>query len=119
MSLIDESGERYIRMALLACVGSHSINGVAALHSQLLAKNLLHDFYDLWPEKFSNKTNGVTPRRWVVLNNPNLTDLISKRIGTGWIRNLEDLKQLEQFVNDPVFCKAWHGCKHKVKELLV
>ena len=119
MSLIDESGERYIRMALLACVGSHSINGVAALHSELLTKNLLHDFNDLWPEKFSNKTNGVTPRRWVVLNNPNLTELISNKIGTSWIKNLGDLKQLEKFIKDPTFCNEWIECKRKVKNLLV
>jgi len=119
MSLIDESGERYIRMALLACVGSHSINGVASLHSELLAKNLLHDFYDLWPEKFSNKTNGVTPRRWVVLNNPNLTELITRKIGPSWIRNLEELKQLEKYVKDTTFCNEWRECKRKVKNLLV
>lgn len=118
MSLIDESGDRYIRMALLACVGSHSINGVAALHTELLSKNLLHDFYDLWPEKFSNKTNGVTPRRWVVLNNPDLTELISNKIGTSWIKNLDELKQLEQYVKDPAFCEEWRSCKQKVKNLL-
>jgi starch phosphorylase len=118
MSLIDEGGERYIRMALLASVGSHSINGVAALHTDLLSKNVLHDFYEMWPEKFSNKTNGVTPRRWVVLNNPLLTELISSKIGTSWIKDLGELKQLEKFVEDPDFCNEWRNCKHKVKELL-
>jgi starch phosphorylase len=73
LSLIDESGERYVRMANLACVGSHAINGVAALHTELLKRDVLHDFYALWPEKFSNKTNGVTPRRWMALSNPRLT----------------------------------------------
>jgi glycogen phosphorylase len=119
LSLIDESGERYIRMAYLACVGSHSINGVAALHSDLLVKNLLHDFHDFWPGKFSNKTNGVTPRRWVVLNNPNLTQLICSKIGNSWIRNLNDLKQLEKFANDKFFHKEWQKCRSKVKGLLV
>ena len=70
MSLIDESGERHVRMAHLACVGSHAINGVAALHTELLKRDVLKDFYELWPRKFSNKTNGVTPRRWMVLSNP-------------------------------------------------
>jgi hypothetical protein len=86
MSLIDESGERYVRMAHLACVGSHAINGVAALHTELLKSDVLRDFYDLWPQKFSNKTNGVTPRRWMALSNPRLTQLITAHIGDGWIR---------------------------------
>ncbi len=119
MSLIDESGERYIRMAHLACAGSHSINGVAALHSQLIMKDLLHDFHDLWPERFSNKTNGVTPRRWVVLNNPLLTQLISKKIGTEWIHRLDDLKQLEKLADDKSFREEWRKCKQQVKKLLV
>jgi starch phosphorylase len=119
MSLIDESGEKYIRMAYLACVGSHSINGVAALHSELVAKNLLNDFYDLWPLKFSNKTNGVTPRRWVVLNNPLLTELITSKIGSSWIRNLSDLKKLEKFADDKAFHQEWISCRRKIKGLLV
>lgn len=118
LSLIEESGEKYIRMAHLACVGSHSINGVAALHSDLLIKNLLHDFHDLWPNKFSNKTNGVTPRRWVVLNNPLLTELISSKIGTSWICNLKDLKKLEKLAADNSFQKEWMDCRRKVKGLL-
>jgi glycogen phosphorylase len=119
LSLIDESGEKYIRMAHLACVGSHSINGVAALHSDLVAKQLLHDFHDLWPTKFSNKTNGVTPRRWVVLNNPLLTELISSKIGTSWICNLSELKKLEKLATDKSFQKEWMDCRRKVKGLLV
>ena len=119
MSLIDESGERYIRMAHLACVGSHSINGVAALHSELVKKDLLRDFHDLWPERFSNKTNGVTPRRWIVLNNPLLTQLISSKIGTEWIHRLDDLRQLEKFGDDKSFRKEWRDCRHQVKMLLV
>lgn len=119
MSLIDESGERYVRMAHLACVGSHSINGVAALHSKLLTEGLLRDFYELWPKKFSNKTNGVTPRRWVVLNNPLLTRLISEKIGTRWISHLDELKQLEKFADDKSFREEWLKCKRQVKNLLV
>ena len=77
-SLIDEAGEKRIRMAHLACVGSHAINGVAALHSELLKTSVLKDFYELWPERFSNKTNGVTPRRFMALANPKLSDLITR-----------------------------------------
>ena len=88
LSLIDETGERYVRMAHLACVGSHAINGVAELHSDLLKTDLLRDFYDLWPQKFSNKTNGVTPRRWMLLGNPSLSQLITGRIGDGWVKEL-------------------------------
>ncbi|MBS1543209.1 MAG: glycogen/starch/alpha-glucan phosphorylase [Bacteroidetes bacterium] len=118
MSLVDEHGERYVRMAHLASVGSHSINGVAALHSELLAKSVLQDFYELWPKKFSNKTNGVTPRRWVVLNNPLLTKLICEKIGSGWISNLSALRQLEKYAEDPEFRKEWRECRHEVKKLL-
>ncbi len=89
MSMIDESGERYVRMAHLACVGSHAINGVAELHSELLKSDVLKDFYEMWPQKFSNKTNGVTPRRWMVLANPSLAELISEHIGNGWIKDLD------------------------------
>jgi starch phosphorylase len=89
LSLIDESGERTVRMAHLASVGSHAINGVAALHSELLKSDVLKDFAQLWPEKFSNKTNGVTPRRWIVLSNPRLSHLISQRIGDEWVRDLQ------------------------------
>ena len=86
LSLIDERGERYVRMAHLACVGSHAINGVAELHSELLKQDVLRDFHELWPERFSNKTNGVTPRRWLVLSNPRLAALITEAIGEGWIK---------------------------------
>ena len=91
LSLIDDSGEKYVRMANLACVGSYAINGVAALHTELVKKTILRDFYELWPEKFSNKTNGVTPRRWMVLSNPRLTQLITEKIGDNWINNLDEL----------------------------
>ncbi len=115
LSLIDEGGERYVRMAHLACVGSHAINGVAALHSELLKEDVLKDFYHLWPEKFSNKTNGVTPRRFMVLSNPGLSQLISSRIGDGWIKNLDKLRELEQFAHDPVFEQEWRQAKHDNK----
>ncbi len=111
MSLIDESGERYVRMAHLACVGSHAINGVAELHSELLKRDVLQDFYALWPHKFSNKTNGVTPRRWMVLCNPNLSDLITEHIGDGWIKDLAQLKRLEPLVDDAEFRARWRAIK--------
>ena len=86
LSLIDERGERYVRMAHLACVGSHAINGVAELHSELLKQDVLRDFHELWPEKFRNKTNGVTPRRWMVLCNPRLAQLHhASASATSWI----------------------------------
>ncbi len=111
MSLIDESGERYVRMAHLACVGSHAINGVAELHSELLKRDVLQDFYALWPEKFSNKTNGVTPRRWMVLCNPKLSDLITEHIGDGWIKDLAQLKRLEPLAEDAEFRARWREIK--------
>ena len=89
LSLIDEAGERYVRMAHLASVGSHAINGVAALHTELLKQTVLRDFYAVAPEKFLNVTNGVTPRRWIVLSNPKLAALITSKIGERWISDLE------------------------------
>jgi len=115
LSLIDETGERYVRMANLACVGSHAINGVAALHSKLLTQDLLKDFYELWPEKFSNITNGVTPRRFLALSNPGLTQLITDRIGDRWIKNLNELRQLEKSADDPTFRNEWRRAKHEAK----
>jgi len=115
LSLIDESGERYVRMAHLACAGSHAINGVAALHTELLKETVLKDFYDLSPEKFSNKTNGVTPRRWMVLSNPRLAALITAKIGEGWIKNLDQLRNLETFADDPEFRYEWQQIKLAVK----
>ncbi len=115
LSLIDESGERHVRMANLACVGSQAINGVAALHTELLKRDVLHDFHALWPEKFSNKTNGVTPRRFLLLSNPDLAELISSRIGEGWIKNLGELRGLEKHANDPAFRKEWRRIKQRDK----
>jgi starch phosphorylase len=116
MSLIDENGGRYVRMAHLACVGSHAVNGVADLHSELIKQSLLKDFYDLWPEKFSNKTNGVTPRRWLALTNPRLARLIREAIGDGWIKDLDRLRELEKFADDPSFQKTWRDIKRANKE---
>jgi starch phosphorylase len=118
MSLIDESGGRYVRMAHLATVGSHAINGVAALHTQLLEQTVLRDFYELWPEKFKNITNGVTPRRWLVLSNPRLAELITRTIGDRWIVHLDDLRQLEAFADDPGFRDEWQQVKQAAKQNL-
>ncbi len=116
VSLIDERGERYVRMANLACVGSHAINGVAQLHSELLQQTVLRDFYELFPEKFTNVTNGVTPRRWIVLSNPRLTQLITQKIGDGWIKNLDDLRRLETCLEDGEFRHQWRQVKLQVKQ---
>jgi len=115
LSLIDEGGEKKVRMANLACVGSHAINGVAALHTELLKDTVLSDFHALWPEKFSNKTNGVTPRRFLVLSNPNLAKLITKAIGDGWTRDLSKLQKLEPMMEDAGFREDWERVKHANK----
>jgi starch phosphorylase len=119
LSIIDEAGGKSVRMANLACVGSYSINGVARLHTELLKQYTLEDFYQLYPDKFSNKTNGVTPRRWMVLSNPGLTELITSKIGKNWIKHLEDLSQLETFVDDPEFRQAWRQVKSQAKQKLM
>lgn len=119
MSIIDESGERYVRMANLACVGSFTINGVAQLHSELLKKTVLHDFYEMYPEKLTNVTNGVTPRRFMVLSNPRLANLITSKIGDGWIKHLDELRQLENFSNDANFRNEFRQVKQAVKQDLV
>ncbi len=111
LSIIDETGERYVRMAHLACVGSHAVNGVAELHSRLLKQEVLRDFYELSPERFHNVTNGVTPRRWLALSNPLLSDLISAAIGDAWIRELNELKRLEPFADDSAFRSEWRRIK--------
>lgn len=118
LSIIDESGCRYVRMAHLAAVGSHAINGVAALHSELLKQTVLKDFYELTPEKFSNKTNGVTPRRWMVLSNPGLTRLITERIGEDWVKHLDQLRRLEPLAEDHDFAAQWRSVKQENKERL-
>ncbi len=119
LSLIDETGGKFIRMAHLACVGSHAINGVAALHTELLQRDVLRDFYELFPNKFLNITNGVTPRRWLVLSNPKLARLITSKIGGEWIRNAEgNLKRLEAFAADKKFQNEWRTIKRENKTKL-
>jgi starch phosphorylase len=118
MSIIDETGERYVRMAHLACVGSHAVNGVAELHSELVRALVMHDFCEMWPEKFTNVTNGVTPRRWMVLSNPDLAKLISSKIGEGWITNLHQLKEIEKFLDDNRFLEDWEAIQRRCKEHL-
>jgi len=118
MSLIGEEGEKRVRMAHLATVGSHAVNGVAALHSDLLKASMLKDFYELWPERFSNKTNGVTPRRFLALANPGLRDLLNRTIEPGWPVELGKLRQLEPFVDDAAFRHDWQAVKHANKQQL-
>jgi starch phosphorylase len=118
MSLIGESGERSVRMAHLATVGSHAVNGVAALHTELLKASVLRDFHALLPERFSNKTNGVTPRRFVALANPGLRALVTRAIGDGWVSRLEELRRLEPFVADAAFGADWRAAKRANKARL-
>ena len=118
MSLVDERGGRALRMAHLAVVGSHCVNGVAALHSHLLTTTVLTDFAELWPDRFTNVTNGVTPRRFVALTNPGLSGLITASIGDGWQRDLERLQELEPFAEDASFRDAWRVAKAHNKENL-
>ncbi len=116
LSLIDERGPRYVRMAHLACVGSHTVNGVAALHSELLRSTALADFHALWPRKIQNVTNGVTPRRFLAVSNRPLRELITEAIGDGWIRHAEELAGLERFADDPAFQERWLAARRKNKE---
>ncbi|NEQ67836.1 MAG: glycogen/starch/alpha-glucan phosphorylase, partial [Symploca sp. SIO2D2] len=118
LSIIEEYPERAIRMANLACVGSHAVNGVAALHTELLKKTTLRDFAWLWPEKFYNKTNGVTPRRWILLSNPKLAELMTEKIGDAWLTDLDKLRQIEEFVEDPQFRARWQEIKQENKRNL-
>ena len=118
MSIIEEDGSRHIRMAHLAVVGSCSVNGVAALHTRLLKEKVLHDFAELWPAKFNNKTNGITPRRWLLKANPPLARLVTETIGDGWITHLEQLRKLEPFADDPSFRLRFRAAKQQNKEAL-
>jgi len=111
MSLVEEGHEKTIRMAHLAVVGSHSVNGVAKLHSDLLQKTVLPDFAEMFPERFNNKTNGVTPRRWLLACNPRLAQLITKHIGSAWIADLEHLKELENFIDNHAFVEEFAAVK--------
>jgi len=115
MSLIDEGGVRSVRMAHLATVGGHRVNGVARLHSELLKKLVMHDFAELWPQKFCNITNGVTPRRFVAVSNPALAQLISHRVGDDWLRDLEQLRNLEACADDLEFHQQWREVKLAAK----
>jgi len=118
MSIIEEGDIKYVRMAYLAIVGSFSVNGVAALHSELLTKGLFKNFYELWPEKFNNKTNGVTPRRWMAYSNPQLSDLISTKIGREWIRELEKINDIKNYITDTAFTHKWLDVKLENKKVL-
>jgi glycogen phosphorylase len=119
LSLIDEAGDKYIRMAHLASVGSHAINGVAALHTDLLKRTVLRDFYRVSPEKFFNVTNGVTPRRWIALSNPKLSALITRHIGDRWLANLEEeIQRLEPLAGETAFQREWQTVKADNKRAL-
>ncbi len=118
VSIIDEEDQKAVRMAHLATVASHHVNGVAALHSELVRTQLFPEFASLWPEKFTNVTNGVTPRRWIALANPLLRDLLDEAIGQDWVRNLDNLRQLESFQNDTGFLERWGQTKLSVKRQL-
>jgi starch phosphorylase len=118
LSLIEEGPLRQVRMAHLAIVGSHSVNGVSALHTELVKTSLVPDFYALWPHRFNNKTNGVTPRRWLLKANPLLSDLLTQTLGTGWITDLDQLRGLERYATDPAFQRQFLHIKRRNKERL-
>jgi starch phosphorylase len=118
MSLIEEGADPQVRMAFLAIVGSFSVNGVAELHSKLLIEGLFRDFYELWPRKFNNKTNGVTPRRWLAMCNPGLRGLLNQTIGKGWVRDLSELKGIAPFAEDAAFRQRFREIKQANKEQL-
>lgn len=118
MSIIEEGQEPMVRMAYLAIVGSFSVNGVAALHSQLLTSGLFKDFYELWPHKFNNKTNGVTPRRWLAHCNRDLSALLCESIGDGWITDFSEISKIAPFSKDDAFCQRWRDVKRLNKQRL-
>ena len=118
MSIIEEGNEKRVRMANLAIVGSHAVNGVAALHSEILKAELFRDFYEMWPEKFSNKTNGITQRRWLKKSNPRLSSVISDAIGDGWVTDLFQLKRLVPLADDENLQAKWRQVKHANKQRL-
>ncbi|XP_015784291.1 glycogen phosphorylase [Tetranychus urticae] len=115
MSLVEEWPYKQVNMANLAVVGSHSVNGVARIHSEIIKKDIFNDFYQMTPEKFNNKTNGITPRRWLLLCNPSLADLIADHIGQEWITDLYELKKLQKFINDQKFIRAVQRVKQENK----
>jgi starch phosphorylase len=116
VSIIDEDGNRSVRMANLATIASHHVNGVAALHSDLVKRDLFPEFADIWPDKFTNVTNGVTPRRWLALANPRLTALLNESIGDGWISDLRQLERLQPLAEDSAFLERWQATKLAVKK---
>jgi starch phosphorylase len=118
MSIIEDGHEQHVRMAYLAVVACHSVNGVAELHSQLLQQHLFSDFYEMWPERFNNKTNGVTPRRWMMHSNPELCSLISQTIGDDWVHDLGQLARLAPHAEDPAFRAQWRAVKQARKQRL-
>ncbi len=118
MSIIEETPEKKVRMAHLAIIGSHSVNGVAELHTQLLKERIFHEFHELYPGKFNSKTNGITPRRWLLQSNPKLAELITEKIGSAWVTDLDQLHKLEPLVSDESFCMAWQGIKRENKKTL-
>lgn len=118
MSIIDEGGDRSVRMCNLAVIGSHSVNGVSAMHSELVKNELLSDFHDIWPERFNNKTNGITPRRWLYQANPQLSELVTDTIGDGWITDLDQLLQIDSYAEDRSFQESFARIKRHNKVLL-
>ena len=118
MSIIEESDPKHVRMAHLAIVGSCSVNGVSELHTNLLRTKVLQDFAEYWPSKFNNKTNGITPRRWLLKANPPLAQLITDAIGDRWITDLEELRKLEKFAADPAFRESFRAAKQQNKQAL-
>ncbi|MDT4291199.1 glycogen/starch/alpha-glucan phosphorylase [Methylomonas sp. MO1] len=119
MSIIEEGHQKQVRMAFLAIVGSFSVNGVAELHSKLLQEGLFKDFFELWPQKFNNKTNGVTPRRWLAGCNPELAEFITATIGDGWITDLSQLSKLAPYAEDAAFRQKWYDLNRASKQRLV
>ena len=122
LSIIDETGNKSVRMAHLATVGSHHVNGVAALHSDLITKNLMPEFYDLWPHKFTNVTNGVTPRRWLADSNPALAEVLNEYVGTDWVSDMSLLGNLENYVDDSMLLEKIGATKligkHKLAQYI-
>ncbi len=116
LSLIDEAGDKFVRLVHLGCVGASRINGVSQLHTELLQRSLLPDFYHQFPEKFSNKTNGVSPRRFLLLSNPRLAELITRKIGDSWVTNLDELRRLGAFSDDANFRQEWRQVKQAAKQ---
>lgn len=115
MSMVEECGEKRINMAHLAIIGAHAVNGVAAIHSEILKRDVFKDFYEMEPQKFQNKTNGITPRRWLLLCNPSLADAIAEKIGDSWVTHLENLAQLKKHANDASFIRTIHKVKQENK----